>query len=102
MSASSSSSGRLDPGLGLLLAVSFFASAIFTLASPTKGVSHHGRHAPALVAPVADGAATVSGAHTGGLRSLGVVEAAVAAPWLEDASHVVMTIGMGFMLVLML
>jgi len=26
----------------------------------------------------------------------------VASPWLEDASHVVMCIGMGFMLVLML
>ena len=26
----------------------------------------------------------------------------IAAPWLEDASHVVMCIGMGFMLILMI
>ena len=42
MSMGSSSSARIDPGLSLLLAVVFFASAIFTLASPIKGVSHHG------------------------------------------------------------
>jgi hypothetical protein len=47
MSTASSSSARIDPGLSLLLAVAFFASAIFTLASPIKGVSHHGRHARA-------------------------------------------------------
>ena len=30
------------------------------------------------------------------------MEAIVTKPWLEDASHVVMCIGMGFMLILML
>ena len=42
--SSSSSSGRIDPGLSLLLAFAFLASAVFTLASPNKGASHHGRH----------------------------------------------------------
>ena len=47
MSMASSSSARIDPGLSLLLAFVFFASAVFTLASPIKGVSHHGRHSRA-------------------------------------------------------
>ena len=37
---------RPDPGLAFLLAVTLFASAVFTLASPIKGASHHGTHAP--------------------------------------------------------
>ena len=36
---------KLDPGLGFVLALTFFGSAVFTLASPIKGVSHHGSHA---------------------------------------------------------
>ena len=42
--SSPSSHGILDPGLGLLLAVTFFGSAIFTLGSSHKGSSHHGTH----------------------------------------------------------
>ena len=42
-----SSNARIDPGLSLLLAFVFFASVIFTLASPNKGASHHGTHARA-------------------------------------------------------
>jgi len=99
MSMAGSSSGRLDPGLGLLLAMIFFASAIFTLASPNKGASHHGRHILLSVPPRPDPAAR--GPAGAALRSR-TVEALVATPWLEDASHVVMAIGMGFMLILML
>jgi hypothetical protein len=100
MAMASSSGGRIDPGLGLLLAVSFFASAVFTLASPVKGVSHHGRHAPAYAVsgprgwPVAAGNGSTAAASSGAMRL-------VTAPWLEDASHVVMCVGMGFMLILM-
>jgi hypothetical protein len=107
MAMSASPAGaRLDPGLGFLLAVLLFASAIFTLAAPTKGASHHGTHVAVSVT------GTVSGTASGpmpapGLRvregpSIGTVETVITAPWLEDASHVVMCIGMGFMLILML
>ncbi len=102
MSMASSSSARIDPALGFLLAVSFFASAVFTLASPVKGVSHHGRHArayamsgsggPSVEAPNGSSPASAS---PGAVRL-------ITAPWLEDASHVVMCVGMGFMLILML
>jgi hypothetical protein len=61
-----------DPGLAFLLAVTLFASAIFT-----NGAS-------------------------GGSRSNGGIGARLATPWLEDLSHVVMCVAMGFMLLLML
>jgi Domain of unknown function (DUF5134) len=102
MSMASSSSGRIDPGLSFLLAFVFFASAVFTLGSPVKGVSHHGRHAPAYA---------MSGAAGGTVESAGSLVPAsaargavglITAPWLEDASHVVMSIGMGFMLILLI
>ena len=93
---------KLDPGLGLLLAIMFFASAIFTLASPVKGASHHGRHAPALAMGGNRGAGAATGTAGCEARSISNAEALVAAPWLEDVSHVVMCIGMGFMLILML
>ncbi len=98
MSMSSSSSAQtLDPGLGLLLAMLFFASAIFTLASPYKGASHHGTHEPAYA--WTGGPAPGTGTSSSGIAT---VEATIATPWLEDLSHVVMCVGMGFMLVLML
>jgi hypothetical protein len=93
MSMSMSSTGpRLDPGLGLVIAFVLFASAIFTLASPVKGGSHYGAHPPSYV---------MSGGMEG---DAGIVEVddRVAMPWLVDVSHVVMCVGMGFMLILML
>ena len=92
MSMSGSPAGvKLDPGVGFVLALLFFASAIFTLASPTKGASHHGTHAPVYAADGMIASAPV-----------GTIETLITAPWLEDASHVVMSIAMGFMLILML
>jgi hypothetical protein len=104
MSMSASSHRMLDPGIGLLLAFIFFGSAIFTLASPNKGASHHGRHPvhhPALAAvgaPVLEAVSEPAGeaAARSGLISV------VTSPRLEDLSHVVMAVGMGFMLILML
>ncbi len=102
MSMSSSSSGRIDPGLSLLLAFAFLASAVFTLASPNKGASHHGRHFRA---------------YAGNSRAGGTVEAVggrvltptgreairvIANPRLEDASHVVMALGMAFLMILLI
>ncbi len=102
MSMAAASSARIDPGLSLLLAFVFFASAIFTLASPIKGVSHHGSHARAYAMSGATGgtleAPSGQAAASAGRGAVGVITA----PWLEDASHVVMSIGMGFMLILMI
>jgi Domain of unknown function (DUF5134) len=95
----SSGAARLDPGLGFALAVTFFASAIFTLASPVKGASHHGAHALAFATIATEGTKetrSVSGHETSS------VETVFTTPWLEDASHVVMCVAMGFMLILML
>jgi hypothetical protein len=108
---------RMDPGLSFLLAFVLFGSAVFTIASPNRGATHFGTHcddrlrvplASALLveppfadAPVADGqVGTVQlvqtpPAPTGVLRT-------IATPTLLDASHVVMSIGMGLMLILMI
>ena len=106
MSMSMSSGGaKLDPGLGFVLAVMFFGSAIFTLASPVKGVSHHGSHAFAYASSGALGATGSGNTESGTTRRdppAGSLEAVVTTPWLEDASHVVMCVAMGFMLILML
>jgi hypothetical protein len=104
MSGSSPSShGILDPGISLLLAVTFFGSAIFTLGSPHKGSSHHGthrRHRPAYATVGASAwtAHPLGESKTVTRHGLGVLTA----PALEDLSHVVMCVGMGFMLFLML
>ena len=102
MSMGSGSHARIDPGLSLLLAVAFFASAIFTLASPKKGASHHGSHVRSYAM---SGAASrtffPSSGQPPASTPRGVV-GLVTAPWLEDASHVVMCVGMGFMLILMI
>lgn len=112
MSMSSSSHGILDPGVSLVLAFMFFGSAIFTLASPVKGASHHGSHRRLQVRSlVAASTSLLEGTEdavepeeamkkdTIGLQS-GL--AAIASPRLEDLSHVIMCLGMGFMLILML
>jgi hypothetical protein len=102
-SASSMSSmaggSKLDPGLGLLLAFMFFGSAIFTLASPNKGASHHGTHVPQYA--MAGPAASTSDSETDA-SPVGRLDALLETPWLEDASHAVMCVAMGFMLILML
>ena len=102
-SMSMSSTGpRLDPGLAFFLAITLFASAIFTLASPNKGASHHGTHGRAFVMSRADGQATAASQPDGGTSSNGGIAAIVSTPRLEDVGHVVMCVGMGFMLILMI
>jgi hypothetical protein len=97
-----SSSARIDPGLSLLLAFVFFASVIFTLASPNKGASHHGTHARAYAMSVATGGAVEApGGQALTPNGRGAVRL-ITDPRLEDASHVVMAVGMGFMLILMI
>ena len=97
-----SSSARIDPGLSLLLAFVFFASAIFTLASPVKGASHHGRHSRAYAMSGAAGGAVGAPSGPAPASAAGGAVGLITAPWLEDASHVVMCVGMGFMLILMI
>ncbi len=102
MPTPSSSSGRIDPSLSFLLAFVFIASAIFTLASPKKGASHHGTHVRAYAMSGTKGgtweASSGQGTSSTGGRAVGLITA----PWLEDASHVVMSLAMGFMLILMI
>ena len=94
------SHSALDPGVGFALVVLFCGSAVFTVASPVRGASHHGSHRrvedPALV--------PVGGPSDGGFETLetGTSTAPHPLPVLADAAHVVMCVGMAFMLVLML
>ncbi len=102
MSTSASAAGpKLDSGVAFVVAFILFASAIFTLASPNKGASHFGSHAPAyaMVGAPARGRAEVS--TDGGVGAMVAVDEIVATPWLVDVSHVVMCVAMGFMLLLM-
>jgi Domain of unknown function (DUF5134) len=87
---------RMDPGLSFLIALVLFGSAVFTIASPNKGATHFGTHCSGR-APLgaADGHPQEA---TPSAPAVGVV----ATPSLVDASHVVMSIGMGFMLILMI
>jgi hypothetical protein len=103
MSMSGTPSGaHLDGGIGLLLEFVLLGSAIFTLASPNKGASHHGSHIPTRVMSGAAGPVAEVVPHGGpGLGVLSEIEARVAIPWLEDLTHVVMCIAMAFMLILM-
>jgi hypothetical protein len=97
-----SSSARIDPGLSLLLAFVFFASVIFTIASPNKGASHHGTHARAYaMSGAAAGTVEAPGGQALTPTGRGAVRL-ITDPRLEDASHVVMAVGMGFMLILMI
>jgi hypothetical protein len=95
----SSTRGAVDPGLVALLSLILCASAIFTLASPIKGRSHFGSHAPAYV----DGSrnARETGQSRSGTTPAVALDETFAAPWLVDVSHSVMCVGMAFMLVLM-
>jgi hypothetical protein len=88
MSMAMSGSSRLDPAITSFLVITLLASAIFTIGSSKKGVSHHGSHALAY-----------AGASGG---SISPIEGVIATPWVEDASHVVMCVAMGFLLVLIL
>jgi hypothetical protein len=101
MSMSASSGPRLDAGLGFVVAFTLFASAVFTLASPNKGASHFGSHAPAWALASTAGAAVDGGTGDGSPTPVLKVEGVVATPWLVDLSHVAMCIAMGFMLLLM-
>jgi len=102
MGATSASGGgpKLDSGVAFVVAFILLASAVFTLASPNKGASHFGSHAPAWAMASAAGP-EAAGDPVGGGSSALRVEHVVATPWLVDLSHVTMCVAMGFMLILM-
>ena len=105
MSMSSSSHAMLDPGIGLVLIAAFVCSAIFTLASPNKGASHHGTHALRVPAYAGVGRSGLDGEGaptTDPHESWPGFASVLANPRFEDLSHVVMCLGMAFMLILML
>jgi hypothetical protein len=97
MSMSASAGGaRIDPGLTFLLAFILFGSAIFTIASPNKGATHYGTHCGGIVrAPASDGLESDGASTMTGFIGL------AGSPSLLDTSHVIMSSGMGLMLILM-
>ena len=98
-SASSTPGGSVDPGLAFVLAFALFASAIFTLASPVKGKVIYGSHENGGAGPRHTGPCSAAcGMNEQASGLLGTVSK----PALVDLTHVVMSVGMGFMLVLML
>jgi len=100
--SATSAGARLDPGVALVVAFILFASAIFTLASPNKGASHFGSHAPAYAMAGAVGSEQADIGPEGRSGSAGLAfEEIVATPWLVDLSHVVMCVAMGFTLLLL-
>jgi hypothetical protein len=95
---------RMDPGLAFLIAFVLFGSAVFTIASPNRGATHFGTHCGDWVrvpAPVADGHGTDIQLVDTPPTQAGVLKV-MAAPALLDATHVVMSISMGLMLILMI
>jgi len=101
--SSSAGGGRLDPGLALVLAFALCASAVFTLASPVKGRTHFGSHAPlyAMTGPVATTGPQAGSAPDRASSPVVAIEEAVATPWLVDMSHEAMCVAMAFMLILL-
>jgi hypothetical protein len=98
MSASMGSSAvghAIDPALSLVLAFVLFASAIFTIASPNRGATYYGTHhaGPASAPTLAEAGSPVG-------RPVPAFVHALAAPGLLDASHILMGVAMGLMLVL--
>jgi Domain of unknown function (DUF5134) len=96
---------RMDPGLALIVAFVLFASAIFTVASPNRGATYYGTHCAGgrrpTATPVRGGAedgpvATLTAPVTTGVGGV------LGRPVLVDASHVVMCVAMGLMLLLMI
>ncbi|MGH8980474.1 MAG: DUF5134 domain-containing protein [Acidimicrobiales bacterium] len=92
-------SARPDPGLMLVLAVLFLASAVTTIASGHHGAAILGTHH----APTATRTVVLAGAggHSQPLAVVLQVEDVLVRPRLLDGSHVAMCLAMAFMLVLM-
>lgn len=97
--AMATGSARLDPGLGFATALLLFGSAIFTVASPNRGATYFGTHCGGSGPSLISGDEPDAGAAVG---NQGGFSAAMARPALLDASHVLMAVAMGVLLVLMI
>jgi hypothetical protein len=95
-----SGGSRLDPAVALVIALFFLASAIFTIGSSRRGASHHGSHA-LVYAGVSGGGIPADRSKESRSYALSV-EGVVTTPWVEDASHVVMCVATGFLLLLLI
>jgi hypothetical protein len=95
----STGAARLDPGVALAVAFLLFGSAIFTIASPHRGATYFGTHCggtrPSTDIEVESGWGAAADAPSG-------LSDAIARPVLLDASHVLMAVAMGVMLILMI
>lgn len=89
---------RMDPGLAFLVALVLFGSAIFTIASPNRGATHFGTHGPEAV-PGRSPAAVASDGEASVAVAISLGESRLIA---ADATHVIMCVAMGFMLILMI
>ena len=96
--ATRTGAARLDPGLAFAIALLLFGSAIFTIASPNRGATYFGTHCGGTGPRPTTGFESEAGTASG---DRGVFSAAIARPALLDASHVLMAVAMGIMLVLM-
>lgn len=99
MGSMAMTASRLDPGVAVVITVILCTSAVFTLDAATRGRSHHAPRYRLLVsappgAQVSPADLERDSSHRGG--------DAVRAPWPEDASHVVLCVIMGFLLLLMI
>jgi len=92
MAAPMVSGTHLGSGVAFILALTFFASAIFTVGSAQRGVSHHGRHRWMFT-----GAAPADAEND--RRAL--VDHLVAVSQVEGASDVAMCVAMAFLWVLL-
>jgi len=101
MSMTSATGARMDPGLAFLITFVLFGSAIFTIASPNKGASHYGTHCGSRVRVRASDGRVGEATATATATPPSTFEGLLGTPSLVDASHVVMSIGMGLMLILM-
>jgi hypothetical protein len=103
MSMSASGGGaHMDPGLALLVGFVLFASAIFTVASPNRGATHFGTHGDGCHGASRPRPAVVDGKGTETALAVVALDDALCVPTLVDATHVIMCVAMGVMLIFMI
>ena len=102
-SSMGSAARRPDAGLLVLLAVTLLASAVRSMGSARRGISHYGTHMPIPAIAAHHDGCRCSDCGGGSVedRELVRLEAVVMSPALGDATHVIMCISMAFMLIVM-
>ncbi len=93
---------RIDPGVAFVTAFVLFGSALFTVASPNRGATHFGTHLGPRSRQVAASRSGRSAVQNPDGADLAGLDATIGRPALLDASHVLMAVAMGLMLILMI